>query len=88
LRKLTIRQRPGVNTFRFWQEGPGYDRNLVTLEAVSAAAAYIHLNPVRRQLVASELDWQWSSARYFIDPEIEPDPGLPAISPLNEIIVA
>jgi putative transposase len=28
LEKLTIRQRPGVTTFRYWQEGPGYDRNL------------------------------------------------------------
>jgi len=47
LRKLSIRQRPGVEAFRFWQEGPGYDRNLVTLETGSAAAAYIHLIPVR-----------------------------------------
>lgn len=23
LRRLTIRQRPGVETFRYWQEGPG-----------------------------------------------------------------
>ena len=28
LQKLTVRQRPGVMTFRFWQEGGGYDRNL------------------------------------------------------------
>jgi hypothetical protein len=28
LERLTVRQRPGVATFRFWQEGPGYDRNL------------------------------------------------------------
>src|SRR5262245_7139447 len=25
LEQLTIRQRPGVTTFRYWQEGPGYD---------------------------------------------------------------
>jgi hypothetical protein len=28
LAKLTVRQRPGVMTFRDWREGPGYDRNL------------------------------------------------------------
>ncbi len=28
LERLTIRQRPGVMTFRYWQEGPGYDRNI------------------------------------------------------------
>lgn len=26
LQKLTIRQRPGKSTFRFWQEGPGFGR--------------------------------------------------------------
>jgi len=28
LDRLTVRQRPGIETFRYWQEGPGYDRNL------------------------------------------------------------
>ena len=28
LERLTIRQRPGVMTFRSWQEGPGYDRKM------------------------------------------------------------
>src|SRR3970040_575246 len=30
LARLTIRERPGKHAFRFWQEGPGYDRNLQT----------------------------------------------------------
>ena len=37
LDKLTIRQRPGVETFRFWQEGPGYDRNLDQVNSVLAS---------------------------------------------------
>jgi putative transposase len=52
LRELTVRERPGVERFRFWQEGGGYDRNLRTESAVLAAIEYIHLNPVRRGLCA------------------------------------
>jgi putative transposase len=37
LQRLTNRQRPGVTTFRYWQEGPGYDRNFETEAAVLAA---------------------------------------------------
>ncbi len=86
LEKLTIRQRAGVQAFRFWQEGPGYDRNLVTVKAALAAMAYIHLNPVRRGLVEFELDWWWSGARYHSEPSIEPSPGLPSVSPLSELL--
>ena len=28
LDRLTVTERPGKRVFRFWQEGPGYDRNL------------------------------------------------------------
>jgi putative transposase len=45
LNRLTIRERPGKMTFRFWQEGPGYDRNLNTEKAVLAAIDDIHRNP-------------------------------------------
>ena len=65
LNTLTVEQRPGVRTFRYWQEGPGYDRNLDRVETVLAAIDYIHLNPVRRGLVARAADWQWSSARWY-----------------------
>jgi putative transposase len=85
LEKLTVRQRPGVEAFRFWQEGPGYDRNLLTIEAASAAAEYIHLNPVRRGLVEHELDWGWSSARDYLSPSAGPDPRLPAVSRLEDL---
>ena len=64
LESLMIRQRPGIECFRYWQEGPGYDRNLDRVESVLAAVDYIHLNPVRRGLVQRAVDWQWSSARW------------------------
>jgi putative transposase len=86
LRDLTVQQRPHVKAFRFWQEGPGYDRNLITMEAASAATEYIHLNPVRRGLVECEFDWPWSSACQYAEPCVEPDPRLPAISRLNEVV--
>ena len=63
---LTIRQRPGVQTFRYWQEGPGYDRNLDNYESTLATIDYIHRNPVRRGLAARSIDWQWSSARWYV----------------------
>ncbi len=85
LGKLTVRQRPGVEAFRFWQEGPGYDRNLVTIEAASAAAEYIHLNPVRRGFVEHEWDWHWSSARDYLNRCAGPDSSLPTIFRLNDI---
>jgi putative transposase len=69
LQELTVHQRPGVMTFRYWQEGPGYDRNLTKANTVLAAIDYLHLNPVRRRLVQRAIDWQWSSARfYLLDP--------------------
>ena len=40
LNRLTIRERPGQTCFRFWQEGPGFDRNLFTLKAIEAAIDY------------------------------------------------
>jgi putative transposase len=79
---LTIRQRPGVNTFRFWQEGSGYDRNLHSAAAIDAAMEYIHMNPVRRGLCERAVDWRWSSARYYLDDDYHPDPALPALEPL------
>ena len=79
LERLTIRQRPGVTTFRFWQEGPGYDRNLESESAVLAAIDYIHLNPVRRGLCQRAIDWKWSSIHYYLDPTAPADPALPRL---------
>ena len=66
LNRLTIRERPGKTTFRFWQEGPGFDRNLYSTKAIRAAIDYIHMNPVNRGLCDEAVDYKWSSARYYL----------------------
>lgn len=47
LEQLTVRERPGKCCFRFWQEGPGYDRNIFSSDALDASIDYIHTNPVK-----------------------------------------
>lgn len=80
LDRLTIQERPGKTSFRFWQEGPGYDRNLSTPAVIEAAIDYIHLNPVRRGFVERAIDWKWSSASwYLLHPPRRHLPGLPTI---------
>jgi len=79
LPKLTIRERPGKMTFRFWQEGPGYDRNIRTVRGSMNVIDYFHLNPVRRGLVTYARDWKWSSARWYESDGEEIDPQLPII---------
>jgi len=53
----------GNRAYRFWQRGGGYDRNMRTVREIHEKLVYIHLNPVRRKLVARAEDWPWSSAR-------------------------
>ena len=80
LRKLlTIRDRPGSTVFRFWQEGPGYDRNLDNEKSVTACIEYIHNNPVNRGLVKLPTDWKWSSARWYASDCQQVDPDLPKL---------
>lgn len=61
IEELIVRERPGKIAFRFWQEGGGYDRNLMSGDAVRASIEYIHMNPVRRGLSERASDWAWSS---------------------------
>jgi putative transposase len=76
----TVAERPGKSCFRFWQEGPGYDRNLTTPAVIEAAIEYINMNPVRRGLVKRAVNWKWSSASwYLLDPPRRQLPGLPFI---------
>jgi putative transposase len=82
LARLMARERPGKIVFRFWQEGPGFDRNLFTTKAVQASIDYIHVNPVKRGLCATARDWRWSSARFYETDGLERDPLLPRITPL------
>ncbi len=78
--RLTVQERPGKTCFRFWQEGPGYDRNLNTPTSIEAAIDYIHQNPARRGLVARAVDWKWSSASwYLLNPPRQQLAGLPFV---------
>lgn len=70
LTELTIRQRPGVSSLRFWQEGPGYDRNLSNSSTIQAAIDYIHENPVRRGLCRRAVDWKYSSACRLLNDDL------------------
>ena len=82
LQRLMIRQRPEVTTFRYWQEGPGYDRNFIKPSTVLAAIEYLHHNPVRRGLVKRAVDWKWSSARYYLVDPPQQYAGLPTVHSL------
>jgi putative transposase len=80
MNRLTVEERPGKTCFRFWQEGPGYDRNLTTPSVIEAAIDYLHMNPFRRGLVEGAVNWRWSSASwYLLEPQREQLPGLPFI---------
>jgi len=82
LERLTVRQRPGVMTFRYWQEGPGYDRNLTGAESILASIDYIHMNPVRRGLCQRAVDWRWSSAGFYLSDGKQEDDALPTMHAL------
>ncbi len=78
-------QPSGRTTYRFWQRGGGYDRNLIEPRTIHSTIAYIHANPVRRGLVLSPDDWAWSSAQYFAsqgDVPLVPDVG--SIPPIDK----
>jgi len=47
--------------YRFWQGGGGYDRNITETETLALTVDYIHRNPVRRGLVETPEEWEWSS---------------------------
>jgi putative transposase len=84
LEKLMVRERPGKMVFRFWQEGPGCDRNLFRPESILASINYIHKNPVERNLCSLAIDWRWSSARYYLtEPSKQQYLGLPYVHGLR-----
>jgi len=53
----------------FWQRGGGYDRNMVSRQILVDSVNYIHDNPVRRKLVKSPTEWEWSSAGQWLKNE-------------------
>jgi putative transposase len=74
LARLEDVQPSGRRSYRFWQRGGGYDRNLRSISDIHEKVAYIHQNPVRRGLVKVQDDWTWSSARAWITGLDEPIP--------------
>lgn len=52
----------GKRSYRFWQRGGGYDRNLRSVRDIHEKILYIHRNPVARKLVVNPTDYAWSSA--------------------------
>ena len=83
LDELTIRERPGKTTFRFWQEGSGYDRNILKHESLRKMIHYVHLNPVRRGLVEHPAKWKWSSWRHYEGESVSTDIDLPSMNVLG-----
>ncbi len=79
LERLTVPDRRRGKVFRYWQKGPGYDRNFHTVNVVLASIDYIHLNPVTRGLCRHASDWRWSSARWYESDRKHDDPDLPTI---------
>lgn len=71
--QLTVRERPGKYCFRYWQEGPGFDRNIFSVDALEASIDYMHTNPVDRGLCQRAIDYKWSSARFHINGIVDPD---------------
>jgi len=59
-----MRQSSGTS-FRFWQERPGYDRNIRKDRTMRMVIDYLHRNPVRRGLVDHPSKCRWSSRRHY-----------------------
>jgi putative transposase len=63
LPRMTDLQPNGACSYRFWQRGGGYDRNVWEPQYIWETIDYIHANPVRRGLCQRPEEWPWSSAR-------------------------
>ena len=72
LRRMLDAQPSGRRSYRFWQPGGGYDRNIWTADRLHEKINYIHANPVRRGLVERPEDWAWSSWRAWEEGVDEP----------------
>ncbi len=63
--RLAVRERPARLTFRFWQEGGGFDDNLSDPAEVRRTLDYMHANPIRRGLCVEPADWRCSSWHHW-----------------------
>ncbi len=78
--KLKV-QRGQRTECHFWQPGGGFDRNITEPSTLEKMIDYVHLNPVRKGLVAQPDRWKWSSARYFLSGEQLPSLAVTRIPP-------
>ena len=53
-----------VNEFKFWQDG-NHVEQIYTTEFLAQKLSYIHLNPVRQEIVDRPEDYLYSSARNY-----------------------
>ena len=54
-----VTRKRGKKTERlFWQSGGGYDRNVIEPGTLMEMINYIHMNPVRRELVKKPEEWK------------------------------
>ncbi|MCD4728634.1 MAG: hypothetical protein K8R46_13290, partial [Pirellulales bacterium] len=65
LERLKVIRPTGRIEYRFWLQGGGYDRNIDNSKTAWHCVNYLHNNPVRRGLVESPVDWEWSSAQWY-----------------------
>jgi putative transposase len=62
-----ITRKRGNKTERlFWQSGGGFDRNVIEPRTLMKMIDYIHMTPVRRELVERPEEWKWSSAAWYL----------------------
>ncbi len=84
---LEDRQPNGRTSYRFWQRGGGYDRNLFEPQAIYQEIDYMHANPVRRGLCLRPEDWLWSSAADYLGlrqgPIVLQRASLPVLGPFS-----
>ena len=69
----------GKREIRIWQQGGGYDRNIVSEKATLACVEYIHNNPFVADLADSATGYRWSSLAWYEGQEdvpFVPDPML------------
>jgi putative transposase len=64
LRSLKLSMVTRTMRWPFWQR-QYHDSNVFTAIKRIEKLDYIHANPVKRLLVASPEDWQWSSCRHY-----------------------
>jgi len=69
LRAPVLEKLRHTTTYRFWQPGGGFDRNVRDEAAFTKEIRYTHHNPVKRKLAGRPELWAWSSARSWMGSE-------------------